>query len=931
MAEVSSTGVAESYELVTADACPSGLPVNLIRDEYTIGRFVELSIAQGGGGNPVPPRAVTAVIPRDVVAPGLLDTYARLNPSATLTDMKGGASLVDEWNEPIEASAPPEEPPLARPVFVSDVNQLIATRVIDLDGEQATVQLDRAAIAALLSTGAAVVPVETGKRRELISIVTKPPAMASKNDGKDAEVSDLSGFLEQPLVSKPDGSLEVADLTAENVEELRQGETTQVSTSSSSDILSVITSAHRIGTRPTAVADDAPQLTVYQGPEPSDLERFHSALAQSLPAFALALYLPFQQRWDLLGYSRGALLNSVSLAPQEDTTIEIFSWDRRKRSVERSTAIELEVESDVSTTTKDSDEVIKEVTRDSSFHAQAGGQLSVAAIGLTIGGGIDSKSAVKDVAKATHNHIEDTVEKTAAKVKASRQTKISETIESGREERITRKVRNPNLCHALTLDYFEVLANYVVRTRFDVPAARLCVLIENPVDFSVDRKLLRVHEDTLRPALFAPSLAEGFEAARLLEARDRACAVACHQCECAPRRPSADQGAEATAAWEAVRQALLQFARQPVSLLADAMPDRYYQAVDAGDRASFARTIADFHRWLYLQALSQAGADAFVRKFIGVVGAVAIGAAAQLNEKWFAEDFWWHVQSLSDAVLNTAELHAAQKDELWRVPVRLSLSARGYEPDMSGVASMAKWATYYRLEDSGLPSAVARFKAAYKAYEAALASAGKSGEQLAAAALALDKEATSAIADTYPLEQVTRAQEREDALIEHIKANKPYYRFVMWRSLDARTQRLRLSPGGSAFGRLVAPEAVGHYGDRLALPVALSAHEQLKKWFSDNLAANTEVTGITGERRVTLPTPGVAMETRLSHCDACEDYIRDQREIDLRTRAAQAAKEEREAERYGQRLKQQPPLLEDPDRPDGSVRVELTQAPPQQA
>lgn len=54
----------------------------------------------------------------------------------------------------------------------------------------------------------------------------------------------------------------------------------------------------------------------------------------------LALYLPWKQQWWLQGYSRGQLLHSFALAPQEESVIEISSWDRRKTETEISTSSE---------------------------------------------------------------------------------------------------------------------------------------------------------------------------------------------------------------------------------------------------------------------------------------------------------------------------------------------------------------------------------------------------------------------------------------------------------------------------------------------------------------------------------------------------------------------------------------------------------------
>ena len=45
--------------------------------------------------------------------------------------------------------------------------------------------------------------------------------------------------------------------------------------------------------------------------------------------------------------------------------------------------------------------------------------------------------------------------KSINKLKLQLETKVSESSEIGTEIKVTRKVRNPNLCHALTLNYYE--------------------------------------------------------------------------------------------------------------------------------------------------------------------------------------------------------------------------------------------------------------------------------------------------------------------------------------------------------------------------------------------------------------------------------------------------------------------------------------------
>jgi hypothetical protein len=98
---------------------------------------------------------------------------------------------------------------------------------------------------------------------------------------------------------------------------------------------------------------------------------------ESPPANEIVLHLPYKQTWELLGYSRGALLNSISLAPEEETTIEIFTWERVKRTREDVLSTEVESTQEITLTDKDSREVLKELVKDFSFTSSSKAELSV--------------------------------------------------------------------------------------------------------------------------------------------------------------------------------------------------------------------------------------------------------------------------------------------------------------------------------------------------------------------------------------------------------------------------------------------------------------------------------------------------------------------------------------------------------------------------
>jgi hypothetical protein len=72
---------------------------------------------------------------------------------------------------------------------------------------------------------------------------------------------------------------------------------------------------------------------------------------------------------------------------------------------------------------------------------------------------------------------------------------------------------------------------------------------------------------------------------------------------------------------------------------------------------------------------------------------------------------------------------------------------------------------------------------------------------------------------------------------------------------------------------------------------------------------------------ITQPTPGVVLEATVGQCDACEDYIREHRLLELRVKEA-------EADRREQRLAAEPPDLTDPAAPlPAPITVRLEKPP----
>jgi hypothetical protein len=907
----------DSYDLLH-DACNVKLPLNAVREEYLFSRFALLRKEHSGGSKTH--RAQPLVIPRDIVVPGLREIYARTRPAATLEQMKGGPTLVEAWDQPVPAPDPPDGLPLAREVPIGDPHEVIATRTVVVDGRSEAVLLDGAAVQALLEQGRAVVQLagHDGQGGESWVTLATPaiPALAGSGE-PTVEIAHLAEFLAQPALRGPSGKLLPVPLAATEVRALGTGGSVRVTLDAEGTPLTVTLRTRADTGMPATVLRDGRNPTTSADPTATVLTTTDTSPTPDDDP------LPFRQRWELLGYSRGALLSSLSLAPQEDTTIEVFSWDRRKRSTEVATATEAETTTEASESSRDSREVLHEVTRESDIKTHVGADLGVQAdeVHLGVQASGDTQDKVRDFAKDTHSRIKEAVAKATARVRASRQTKVTESIEQGREERVTRKIHNANPCRTLNFDYFEILANYTVSTQFDADGARLCVLVKNPLTVPFDRALLREHERTLRPALLAPDLVDGFAAARLLEARSHFCQAACARCQCTAGGTAGDETSLVQAVALAVAGVSAAFKRLP-----SADPTKLYDVLtkqpgtQVGQLSAAAQA---FREWAYLHYAIMRNAALF----------------DQLMELWldsgkaasssFADDLWWVVKSLPEGGLDPKKLFDEHQQDIWDTLVVPSMTAYAVgkkDPALYPYLSLiiTDQAIFSFLQDNGLAPAVARFVEAYQALLDGREAAAKASAARADALAKFDDEATAALTDAYPAKTVAEAIEREAALLAHLLDHRHYYRYLLWRALDPGTQLAYLYRLGNLAG-YVYPQTVGYLGSLLAFPVKLTSDPSLEAWFATVIRDNSGLAKLATTQTVTLPTAGITMETRLGSCDGCEEHLLKQRDVELQLREALLDQAKLETERYALRLKQPQPLLDDPTPTGDALRVVLEQ------
>jgi hypothetical protein len=656
-----------------------------------------------------------------------------------------------------------------------------------------------------------------------------------------------------------------------------------------------------------------------------------------IPSLKVAVFLAWRQIWTLKGLSRGRLLHSLSLAPQEETTIELFSWERHRKTLEQSSQTDTEQTFEGTDSTKDTSDVYSEVNRQRDFQWQVSGSLRATyrpvagEISLGADASVQNKTMIGEIGKTTQNRVHETVVKASSKVRAQRVTKISETVEWGSEQRVTRKVRNPNMCHTLNLDYYEVMAHYAIETSFLPSASRLCAFVPNPLSATQpSEEVIRRNETALGDALLDSALRDGFEAIRYLAAYDIALAEqksrraeAAKAAQVGGQPPPPDptpvptkEELDVIASLKDLRSAATQFTAQ-------LDPHPALTAIGRHDKISSSVRLSA-RRWLYRMLV-----EARFTSFASELDSLAKKKDAELTMEYARQlAAVLPAATGSPTLASLGELSDGDKET-----IALAAAIKG-EPHVHMKAAW-DWAWWsgrcreeglYSPDDLGIPGRVQRFQEKWQALDAAPAvdKAKQAGDKARGEADARqDQQAAEDVLEMkFPLEQVARARERSSALMGHLADHWSYYKFALFQALPPSEQLERLITSSSFVLRagMFEPRVVSAHGDLLAVPLNTSNYPGLEAFLMNMLddVKETEPSDTT----VLLPTPGMSIESRLGRCSGCDEFIERSRTIELRRLAAVADQAEQEAARQRARLEAKPPLLEAPDREPASMHLE---------
>jgi len=235
--------------------------------------------------------------------------------------------------------------------------------------------------------------------------------------------------------------------------------------------------------------------------------------------------LQYKEVWRADGYSLGDLLYSLPLAPSQRRQIAVVSWERKNRA-SRTEQLEAEEQLDA-LLSRDRD--IREIVG-SSLHEEtsagssnttwgAAGGIGAGFIGSgfgifggVAGGGSGSttkawQNSSRQFSANSLQSLRDRVGQRASSVRSQRST-VVEALTQQESQRIeTETVANYNRCHAITIEYFEVLRHFLVT--HELASVQECLFIPLPMPVFDRAKALRWREPLTR-YLKDRSLSGGF-------------------------------------------------------------------------------------------------------------------------------------------------------------------------------------------------------------------------------------------------------------------------------------------------------------------------------------------------------------------------------------------------------------------------------------
>lgn len=212
--------------------------------------------------------------------------------------------------------------------------------------------------------------------------------------------------------------------------------------------------------------------------------------------------LTMKQVWRADGYSLGDLLYSLPLAPLQKKNLAIYEWDRSSSSSRAESQYQNEALTNDVRHDRDIAEIVNsamsETIRARSESGSQSGSRSGGLLGGIFGGGssgsasawsTSSQDSMRQMSGRFLSALRDRTMQAATAYRSHNVTVVEQRSDSETSRVATETVANRNACHAVTIQYFEVLRHF--RVDYELTGVRECLFVPLAMGIFDERKVLR--------------------------------------------------------------------------------------------------------------------------------------------------------------------------------------------------------------------------------------------------------------------------------------------------------------------------------------------------------------------------------------------------------------------------------------------------------
>jgi hypothetical protein len=575
--------------------------------------------------------------------------------------------------------------------------------------------------------------------------------------------------------------------------------------------------------------------------------------------------LTIKQVWRADGYSMGDLLYSLPLAPGQQKLISLLDWNRdevatrrAQREVTEALAADLSHDRDVSDIINAT--LSESLSARSSATVKAGGGVIGGFIGPLVfggGGGVSSagstasQTSARSVTGLALNRVRDRTLQSASAVRSQRSS-VVQTARQGESVRAqTEVVANYNHCHAVTVEYFEVLRH-----------------------FQVTQELAHVQE-----CLFIPFAISRFSVRKALRWRRPLSQVLRH-----PRYgPAFDALERVQTNWEKADFPIGRYADEPLNYLDGEfrISMRLPRPKDDNDGKFVEANWQPYRDWLW------DGSHDIWERYLGVAlpkdrdkiwdSSIAPGIAQRVLEQVRINLL---NNSLAPAPVSV-DVTMVSRFSQWR-PMHVSLRANAPLPNRTRAQIQSVRLTLDLTTDSPLPDDA----------EILIESGGMNYRtEHFTYTLFSNRRVVNDFTFTDPVEIATPLSVQEksnprqrdvkmaDQLLDHLNEHLEYYHRAIWMDMDPNRRYMLLDgfiapdANGRSVASVVENKVLGIVGNCLVMPVAPglkldSTYEYAESTTED--LRNLYAADPAPPMRISVPTSGVFAEAVPGQCNSCE-------------------------------------------------------------